>query len=458
MSSNATQHLSKDYIVELIACSLTNRSVLEVLSEHLQYHYLQTEAQKKIVKTIVESFNVLQQIPTIGTIAQSYINDVEVIGLLNKVKRVRTKEIESSILATFESFIKNIKFQKLYRDLGEMYNSGQHEKAYKLLNEKSEEIVGFSLKARKYKRVFAGFEERQEHRIEQKENDQNRLLMERLTTGIHEFDLLVKGGYRRGSSFCGLARSGMTKSTYLRWVALCNARLGKRVVLFQAEDTEEEAMNAFDGAWTSADLDDIAMGEIRPELAYQIKKVRTDVLSRGGEIIVFCVEQFDQLSIEACRDELMQIIKTYGQVDMVLFDYLEIFTVKGAYQGESGERRRRESIANRITSLSTEFKCVTGTVTQANDISPKEYNNPDFNLTRHNISEFKGAVKPFSYFFSLNATDDEYEAQMMRIHFDKFRKHKSGQTIKIYQSRGNGRFYDSKKTKELLFDENEVKY
>ena len=99
---------------------------------------------------------------------------------------------------------------------------------------------------------------------------------------------------------------------------------------------------------------------------------------------------------------------------------------------------------------------MTGTATQAADINMDLVNNKDFCMTRNHASEFKNVIKPFSYFFSLNATTDEYDAQHLRIYLDKIRKHPGNKVIKIVQARDSGRFYNAEETKNLFYDFNAV--
>ena len=135
---------------------------------------------------------------------------------------------------------------------------------------------------------------------------------------------------------------------------------------------------------------------------------------------------------------------------MALFDYLELFTSRGKYSNtEAGERKRRADIANKIVNIATDKVLggmVTGTMTQANDIKPDKWNNPEYNLTRSDISEYKAAINPFSYFFTFNQTSDERKNKIMRIYIDKLRKYFSGQTIRIYQAMEMSRFYDASET------------
>jgi hypothetical protein len=261
-------------------------------------------------------------------------------------------------------------------------------------------------------------------------------------------DLRTGGGPQKGRSFLGMAVSGGSKSLYLKWNALANARIGRRVVFFQGEDTEQNALTGLDAAWTGITADNLEHGNIPEDKYEMIIKTRNAIQASGGKIYVVAEEDFDKLSIEDAKDIISDIEKKDGKIDEALFDYLEIMTTKGQWsKGESGERRRREDIGNKITSVSTAFNIVTGTMTQASDLKPIDLNNPDFKMTRHHASEFKGVVKPFSYFFTFNQTEDEYEKEELRIHFDKIRGHKAkGTPIRIIQARDHGRFYNAGRT------------
>lgn len=444
--------LSKDYVLELIKCALTNTKALDICSRHLKYEYLQNEIQKKAVKYIFDTYELTSKAPTIGTIGQAFSGNADMMSFLSKLKKIDVAKKEDIIINSFETFIKDIRFQSIIKKVVELYNADKSDDAVKVLAKESENIANFSLKDKYYTKVFEQFDDRMDKRIRAMLNT-DAYEKERLVTGVGELTALCGGGFRKGTSFLCMARSGVGKTTYLRWVAIANARLGKRVVVFQGEDTEDNAMEAFDAAWTSITINDIEHGEIPDEKIKGIIQAKKEIKARGGEIILVAAEQFDLMSIEECREKLQEIIKTEGPVDMVLFDYLEIFTTKGHNgKGEAAERRRREDIANKITNIATEFKVVTGTATQSADISIENINNPDFKLTRHHASEFKNIIKPFSYFFTFNATEEEYKQQILRIYVDKLRRHQSGQTVKIYQSRDNGRFYDSYRTKVNFYN------
>jgi replicative DNA helicase len=429
---------------------LTSPKALRVIREHVKFQYLYTEAQKKIFKYIFDFYDTTTKYPSIGMIGQAYSSDQEVISTLSVVKKlVIDNEQLEGIMSTLESFIIDSRFRLLYDRLGDLYNEGKKDEAIKLLAKESKEIQEFRIKDNYYSTVFSGFEERQSKR--QIETDS--VLLEKCTWGIHALDDLTRGGINKGTSALIMARSGVGKSTFLRWIGLCNARLGRRVVHFQAEGTERECLDAYDAGWTSIPLHDIEAG-IMPEAKLgKILKAQSDIISNGGEIYVYASESFDTMSIEACREILLDIKQLKGDIDLVLFDYLEIFTVKGQFgNSETGERKRREDIANKITNIAVELKCATIAATQSMDVSPQLYNNEEFVMTRTHASEFKNIIKPFSQFVTLNQTDDEYENSVMRLWADKFRKYKkTTKVIRIFQSLNNSRFYDAQRTLELLY-------
>lgn len=442
--------LKGDFITELIKCCFINQKIFDICRQHLKYHFLANEAQKKVVKYIYEHFDVHNVIPTPGVVSQLFPLDKEVTSLLATLKKTEVGADKfDTILSTFEQFIRKSRFLALYNKVTELYNQGKQEEAMTVQAKESEEIVNFELKDNFYTTVFKDFDKRNT----QRQSSDDKTLLEKLTTGIHGLDDITRGGLIKGTSSLCLARSGVGKSTYLRWLALCNARQGKRVVYFSAEGTEKELLAAFDAGWSGVAIDEMELGTLPATKQTKIKKAHTDILGRGGEIYTFCSEQFTALTIEVCRDVIMDIEKLHGKVDLVCWDYLELFSLKGSYSNtENAERKRREDLANRITAISVELKLHCAVATQASDVEPDKLKKPDFVLTRHNTAECKGLVRPFSYHFTLNATPDEYESQILRIYVDKLRKGHSGQTVRIYQSRNNARFYDSVKTTEAFYE------
>lgn len=440
------QQLSEDFLIEFFKACITSKNVLELGLIHLKSNFLPADEYKKIWKNIVHIYKLEGDTPTIGVLNERLRGDEAALDLLIEIKDCRVSNKKNVILKQLESFIKEMRFKELYKKVGTLYNQDDKEKAIELLAKESEAIFHFNFNKDSYTRVFEQFDERQIKRSQKEEG----VDLTKIPTGIHPFDHYTRGGISMGTSALFMARSGVGKSTLLRWVGLHAARLGYRVVHFQCEGTEQEALDAYDAAWTSVDLEEMEFGNIPSSKLNVIKKVKADILNKKGEIYVIASEMFENMTIEDCREHIIEIEKIYGKVHLALFDYLEIFELR---REERDERKRRERIANKITNVAAEFKLAVATATQANDIPPSKWNDPDYVMTRSDISEFKGTLKPFSYFSTLNQTEDEYNAGVMRIYNDKFRKYRAFQTFRIFQSLNNSRFYDSKRTLESFWDE-----
>jgi len=449
--------MTDKFVEELLKSSLISKKTFDILNKNLGYELLPSEPYKAIWKEIKTFYSLENKSPTIGLLSQSFVNEPnevlkkQIRQALVNINSAEVNAVEESLLKSFEDFKKEEDFRILYNEVHEVYTSGNPSKAISMMAKKSQEIAEFSIKSAFYDRVYADFEKRQ---VERNKKDRE-IFNDYIPTGIDELDWITKG-FKKGRSFCYLAQSGRGKSTALRHHAITAARLGYRVVLFSHEGTQQENLDLIDAAWTSTPMENIEFGALDESKIKRIKKALDDIIHGGGEIIVYSAESFDSMTIDECRLIMQEIEKLYGKIDMALFDYLELFTTSSEVgsKGESGERRRRESISNKITALATEMNIVTGTATQSNDVPQNLWDNPDFVLTRNNISEYKGAIKPFSYFLTINQTGDEKDQAVCRIYCDKFRFSKAGQIIKIFQAMEINRFYDAKKTLQLLWDRN----
>jgi replicative DNA helicase len=446
--------LNEKFLDELLKASITQKTTTDILIRHLGEDLLPNESYQAIWKEIRTFYTIERKLPTIGILSQLLDSEKDpetrkqAKHILSSMAEMKVHDVHDELIKQFEDYKKKLDFKLLFNEVADVYTKESKDKAIEMMAAMAPEIANFSLKNMSYKRVFKDFTKRQNERTNKEPDDS----FDRIPTGIHEFDHYTRGGIKRGTSFLALGRSGTGKSTLLRWLAVNAARLGYRVVLFSLEGTEEETFEATDACWTATPMEKIEFGDIPEKKFKQIQKTINNVTFSGGEIYVKCAESFDSMSVEEARNFIIELEKTEGKIDLVLFDYLELFQIGGKYHGDSGERRRREMIANKMTDLAIELKVAVATAIQAIDINPTSFENEDFVMTRTHISEFKGAIKPFSYFITINQTSDEREQDVCRIYCDKFRRHRSGQTIRIAQDMSISRFYDSKRTLTLFWD------
>lgn len=455
--STKSDILQGDYIVELIKCCFVSEAILRICQKHLKYQYLDTPEEKKLVKYLFSKTELDGRLPSWGVLSEVFKNEKEVISLLAKVKAVNVTDVKEQIIAELETFIKNNRLVIASHKVSELFNEDRKDEAIEFLAKESAEIASFSLKNQSYVKVLDGFEARQERNAAERAASGAFISKntEPLIWGIAALDKICgpKGGPRRGSLGCYMGRSGGGKTTAMRWTAFKNTQLGRRVVHFSKEGGEDETVRAYETLWSGLDLDSQPLDFLDPAKRKKVLDTYKKIKMNGGDIIVYATDSFDGLNLTDCRAVLEDIVQQEGPVDMIVWDYLELFNVRaggGNVKSEGMERKRREDVANAMVNICKEFNAFGLTATQSQDVTPVQRRDPKFVLTRSHISEFKGAVKPLSYFLTINQTFEEEDEGLGRLYFDKYRFGKSGQVIPICHALDIGRFVNTAKTLQLF--------
>lgn len=448
--------LSQQILMELFNVMIGEKDVLEAVVPHLDYPYLPTEEFKSIYKIIRNEFELKNNLISYGVIAEK-LDKEDAKTLLTDIKNIDVLESKDSVIDHFEEFIKKSKFVSLNKKIAELWADNKEEDAITLNANESKIINEFSLRGGQYSRLFQDFDKRQERR----QNEE--AIPQKVPTGVAQFDHLTGGGVEKGTALLGIARSGVGKSTILKWFGYSAAKRRYRGVHFQAEGKREQAEDNYDAIWTGTKVHEMKLGKLAPEKIDAIRKIQNEMLINRSEIFIVTYDQFDSATIAQCRQTIKEIEKEFGPLDFGIWDYLELFDPgdgKRYAASAEGERFRKIATARKIVNVCVEFDLAGFVVTQASNIpkgNAKEagWNNPDFVLTREHISNLKAAIDPFSYCITLNQTEDENDLDLMRIWIEKFREYKLyGPTrlINIFQSRDVGRFVDVRKTNNVFWD------
>lgn len=446
--------LSSDFLVELAKACVINGDILSVVKPHFNYSFISNKngPYKEIFKYIFDHHSSTSKPPTIGLISQNITNK-EALPIIGRIRDVNVFDTKEAIIDKFEEFIRRGRFISLHKKTEEIFNNGDPDKAAKLMAEEAAEIVNFSLKRKMHSRIFANFDDRQKIRQEKEH-----LASIKVTTGIPALDYHTRGGIDRGTGMLGIARSGVGKTTFLRSLGGNAAFRGINVLHFAAGDsTQEEVEDGYDAWWTGIKLNDLREGKIDGVDLKKVEQARRAWVSQSGEIFVKVFKQFNSASIADCRNILIELLKEYD-IGLVLFDYLEKFEPgdgKRYGTNDEGNRARKLATAEKIINIATEFNVAVATVTQASDIEKEKWNNPTWVITRSNISNLRATIDPFAYCVTLNQTEDENDAEIMRIHEEKLRHYKVysySSTYHIAQKRDVGRFIDVAETNRRFWD------
>lgn len=447
--------LASNFVVELLAAALEKRTVFEIVRQYLKFSYLQIESEKKLWQWVTKRYDRTGKVPTIGQIQQQFQDDENVLEKLEEISDVEIDEQggHEMIVDTFEKFIKKMKFLEANDKIADLYNQGKKEQSWDMFVKYADDFSKFSIQSAKFETVFGDFAERQAKR--RSDDWQFRY---KIPTGIDEIDYRLggdNGGPETGECVLWLGDSGAGKSQVLVSVGISAARQGFRVAHFQLEGTKEQCLNRYDAAWTGTLYQDVKLGNITAKKMEVTKRIIKKL--RKSDIIVSSEETFNAKTLPDIRREVKEMEKTYGKIDVIIIDYLELLEVGDGHNYTPHEERFRQAkLAKGMKMLAMEFNAVVHTATQSSSIGEEQKNDPEFVITRAQLSEDKGKIRPFDIFITINQTRDESKEEIMRLHTDKLRDYKNGDPIHICNNFAYARFYDRKRTLNTDWDEYET--
>lgn len=447
--------LASNFVVELLAAALEKRTVFEIVRQYLKFSYLQIESEKKLWQWVTKRYDRTGKVPTIGQIQQQFQDDENVLEKLEEIADVEIDEQggHEMIVDTFEKFIKKMKFLEANDKIADLYNQGKKEQSWDMFVKYAEDFSKFSIQSAKFETVFGDFAERQAKR--RSDDWQFRY---KIPTGIDEIDYRLggdNGGPETGECVLWLGDSGAGKSQVLVSVGISAARQGFRVAHFQLEGTKEQCLNRYDAAWTGTLYQDVKLGNITSKKMEVTKRIIKKL--RKSDIIVSSEETFNAKTLPDIRREVKEMEKTYGKIDVIIIDYLELLEVGDGHNYTPHEERFRQAkLAKGMKMLAMEFNAVVHTATQSSSIGEEQKNDPEFVITRAQLNEDKGKCRPMDVFITINQTRDERKEEIIRLYIDKAREHKSGDIIHICTNFSHARFYDRRRTMNTDWEEYET--
>lgn len=452
------QQLNEYFLIDLFKFALYNKKNFELVLPHLKDSYLPEEFAgiwKTAKRTYYKGDNRLPSMPVLfQQLSQTKTKDTKnldtQIALLEEVRAKDYDFDENELVKTFEEFVRQSMFFELHERLANLYNEGKRAAAYDLLQKGSDGIRDFTLDSGRFEAVFGGFQQRALRRLSGTGNKAFQI-----PTGIDVIDRDTEGGFFTGETELWLGDSGTGKSKLLVSRGVNSARRGYNVLHVQAEGTEDQCMANYDAHWSGMRYMDIRMNRIDAETINVRAKVAEQILKKtGGEIFVKCKERFGSISIQQIRRWALDLIAKGIQIHHIIIDYHELIEIEGqSFAFENGEIMRQIVIGRLMKDLGVELNCLVTTATQSTGVPAELTKQEDFVLTRYNLGQSKRKFEPFSYFLTINRTPDEAAEQICRIFADKYRELPSGQVYRIAQNLGVSRFYDRKRTQQLILED-----
>lgn len=453
MSGSTTQPLSAEFLYELYGTVLRNDVLCSVVSQHMRKEYLPDRSFQRIQEMIATHYRAYKSPPSYAVLSQTFREDYDALELIDTFRECDEGQSCEVMTDMLEGYIKGVRLQSVYAEVGKLYNQNQQVKAEKTLREYAEWLAGFTLKNSSFIDVAATFKERfQKNRKQEEEEEQS--MQSRVTRFyIPYLDALNGGRNLRGQLSCFLASTGVGKSHIAKWIGVrANIDDGLHILHFQLEGSEEEALNAYSGGLISKNAYFFERGKISD---VEMRRLEKQVASYAGSIIVRSYPRFNaQVSTLDIKNSIAEYRKLKGyNPDIVIIDSMDLLTdANRRTWGADHERAKRITVANDLKDLASD-ESVWMVVTYQSTIEDRDWLNDERNvLTEYNCSEAKGLARPCTHLISLNQSSAERKENVMRLHIAKSRFFKKGDTIKIATDYDNEIFYDMQRTLSLNRD------
>lgn len=446
--------LSTDFLTELLRLCFLKKSVLERCALHLKYQYLPSPELKRIYKDITDYYAINNSLPTFGVIYEKNKNDDKVISVLKRVKESEIVDPEP-VFKQLEKYIKDVRFSMLWEEVVDIHKKGDSDKAMRQMMSGSQEIVEFSIfkDSGTFLRVFKDFQKVQLDKQITKEDKVGGI--EKIPFGILPCDIISHGGMDRKDTVLWLLRSGVGKSTALKWQGMYACRLGYDVLHIQLEGSSAEVYDKYTQIWSAMSYHAIKSGDIQGEDYAKLLSIANDMVVLNQDVCIKSYEQFDEATMVDVRDSIVEYVKEFGKPpDLLLLDSLDLVHpgdgIKYGADTQSVKMKLQNS-ARKFKNICNEFDIRGVTASQTSDVKEDTWNDPNKVISRSDSMGDKNIANVFSYVLSGNQTRDEEKSKTMRIYFDKVRYYNSGE--KVYPIATNyslGRFYDAARTKKLF--------
>ena len=451
MKNAPVNPLSAEFLYELYAASLRYDTLCGVVAEHMRKEYLPDRSFQKIQEVVANHYRTYKVPPTYATLSQTFQGDYDAIELLETFREY--EEENSSVEALtdmLEGYIKGVRLQKVYTEVGKLYNQNRPDKAETLLAEYAAWLSSFTLRTTAFVDVAKTFRERFEHnRRREAEACENRL-PQVCRFYIPYLDALNGGRNLRGQLTCFLASTGVGKSHLAKHIGIrADIDDGLHVLHYQLEGSEQEALDAYSGGMISRNAYYFEQGKISER---EFKHFEELVMSYAGSITVRSFPRFAaRISTMDIKNGIAEYRKINGySPDVVIVDSMDLLTDATRRQwGAEHERSKRIAVANDLKDLAADEN-VWMVVTYQSTIEDRDWLNNERNvLTEYNCSEAKGLARPCTHLISLNQSSAERKECLMRLHVAKSRFFRKGDTIKIATDYDNEVFYDSQRSMSL---------
>lgn len=441
--------LSPTFVEEMLRLAFANRQFAEMVVNNLDVSNFPRElgSCKAMLKVLSDNMRKNDCLATYGMVEMAFPQSKEVAAKIAEIKSIPVPEF-TSMVKQLETFIRRQTFVAVEHEVSDMYNEGKPEEAMAYLEKRILEINAFTLEDGgngKFTRIYRDFDKTISTARMQQEDEVRR---PKIPTGITTIDSFTDGGIPRQDTVLWIMRSGVGKSTALKFHAWFNTSIAHNHCLhLQLEGGLQEAVVKFDQMIANTTYAKVLRGDVTAETQARVRALIKRARTVNSDVDVYATDEMLEMTI----GDVVQVIEDYKLAYGYYPDLITIDSIDLLLTGENKKidtdplfiKYRLQKCAQRLKDIAKKYDCVVMTATQTGDVPMEVWNDPSRVITRQNTEGDRTLVKPFSFVFTGNVTNEEGAQNVMRIFCDKLRNYRNnGIIIKIPTNYENGFFYD----------------
>ncbi|MDR1089808.1 MAG: hypothetical protein LBL79_01920 [Prevotella sp.] len=448
MANPTNNVLTPEFLMDLFMTCLENDYILGIVSEHLKEEHLPDRDFQALHAYFRDYYKSYKKPPSYSVLIQMMSGKRGASALLEDIYDTASPMEPKVLLEKLEEYIKQVKFQKMYQDIGKLFVRQEHQEASEKMREHVEWAGSFSLRGSEFIDVVETFGKRFKTN-RQKYNSVNK--QPPITRFyIDDLDVMNEGRELRTQLTCLLAPTGVGKSHAARWIGKSACQIdGLNVLHFQLEGSEEEVVNAYSASLAACSTFRYETGTLRDK---DVEKMEEMLQSVSGTLFVKSYPKFNtKVSTIDIKNGINEFRKRHNyNPDVVIIDSMDLLSDSSHKKwGENGVRHQRIAVANDLKDLAADEKVWMVATYQAT-IENRDWLNDEKNvLTEYNCAEAKGLARPMTHLITLNQSDRERKERVMRLYVAKSRFFEKGEPFKIATDYNTEQFYDSVRTLNL---------
>lgn len=448
MAKKTDNVLTEGFLAELYNAAITDNYICSVVCNHMKDEFLPDQQYQQLTSALKRYFLEYKMAPQYGVLEQMLSQTRAVSELLDEIRETSTDTEPDALRDQFENYLKLVRFKRIYKEVGKMYDNGEGMKAIKMMETEAKELSAFTLRPDEFIDVAETFDDRlRDNKAKHEDNTRKKLVN---NFYIDELDNLNRGRDLRTQLSVFLAMSGVGKSHLARWIGSNAAYVsGLNVLQFQLEGSASEVMDAYQASLIQTQTFEFENGRIGQHLIDQFHK---QLATYSGTLKVKSYSKFGkEVSTTDLRNDCEKYKEKYGfYPDVIIVDSLDLLNDSSGKSWDNKSLRfKRIAVANDLKDMAGELNAWMVATYQATIEKQEVVDDEKFVLNGYNLSEAKGLQRPCTHIISLNQSRREDKENTMRLYVAKARFFKKADPFRICTDYEHERFYDRERTMNL---------